>query len=93
MKLKLFIAAIMLLPFLTKAQLGDDKNKFTKADTLRGSLNENRDWCDVKKYIILVKPDFNTKSIEGATIISFKASEASSWISMLFKIHEPMILL
>ncbi len=71
MKLKLFIAAIMLLPFLTKAQLGDDKNKFTKADTLRGSLNENRDWWDVLRYDIEVKPDFQKKTIEGTVEIKF----------------------
>lgn len=73
MKLKLFIAAIMLLPFLTKAQLGDDKNKFTKADTLRGSLNENRDWWDVLRYDIeWVIPDTLNKTLHGQVKIVFK---------------------
>jgi aminopeptidase N len=75
MKMKLFIVLILLLPFLTKAQLGDDKNKFTKADTLRGSLNENRDWWDVLRYEIEVKPDYEKKEIKGVVKLTFKYSD------------------
>ena len=38
---------------------------FTKADTLRGSLNENRDWFDVKHYVISVVPNIENKTIQG----------------------------
>ena len=38
---------------------------FNKADSLRGSLNENRDWFDILKYEIDVSPDIETKSISG----------------------------
>ena len=38
---------------------------FTKADTLRGSLNDQRDWFDIMKYDITVQPFFETKSIKG----------------------------
>lgn len=41
---------------------------FTKADTLRGSLNENRDWFNVLEYNITVKPDIATKTIQGLCI-------------------------
>ena len=46
------------------AQLLQQKNTYTLADTLRGSLNENRDWWDVLRYDITVKPDFDKKEIE-----------------------------
>ena len=38
---------------------------FTKADTLRGSLNENRDWFDIKHYLIDLKPNIENKTIQG----------------------------
>jgi hypothetical protein len=59
MKHLLFLA--ILLPLLSAAQL-NTKKKFTKADTLRGSNNENRDWWDVLRYDIEVKPDYEAKS-------------------------------
>ncbi len=75
MKLKLFIVAIIFFPFLVQAQLGDDKKTFTKADSLRGSLNENRDWWDVLRYDIEVKPDYESKTIHGKTTIVFQGSK------------------
>ena len=36
---------------------------FTKADTLRGSLNDQRDWFDILKYDITVQPFFETKKV------------------------------
>jgi aminopeptidase N len=72
MKLKLIITAVLFLPFLSKAQLGQEKKTYTKADTLRGSLNENRDWWDVLRYDIEVRPDFQNKSIQGKTRILFQ---------------------
>jgi aminopeptidase N len=72
MKLKLLLITLGLLPFLTQAQLGDDKRKFTKADTLRGSLNENRDWWDVLRYNIEVTPDYEQKTITGKVEVKFK---------------------
>lgn len=58
---------VILLSFglTAEAQLMKPKPTFTKEDTLRGSLNENRDWWDVLRYEITVKPNFETKEIEG----------------------------
>ena len=56
-----------LIGTITKAQ------DFTKEDTLRGSLNENRIWWDVLYYDIEVNPDFDSKTITGKTIITFSA--------------------
>ena len=55
------------------AQLMEKKDVFTHADTLRGSLNPNRDWWDVLRYDITVKPDFEKKTIEGKTVITFNS--------------------
>ena len=42
-----------------------------ESDVLRGSLNENRDWFDIKRYVIDVTPNYEAKSIVG--IVSWKA--------------------
>ena len=42
-----------------------------ESDTLRGSLNENRDWFDIKRYVIDVTPNYESKSIVG--VVSWKA--------------------
>ncbi len=54
-------------PFLANTQ----QVKFTKADTLRGSLNANRNWWDVKRYDIEVEPDFDSKTIKGRSTLKF----------------------
>jgi len=53
---------------------------FTKADTLRGSLNENRDWFDILKYDIHVTPNFESKSIQGLVL----------WDAMVVKINKQL---
>ncbi len=63
---------------LATAQLMAKKETFTHADTLRGSLNPNRDWWDVLRYDITVKPDFEKKTIEGKTTIIYKSNRGLS---------------
>ena len=60
MKLFTFLFAFILIDLNTNAQ-----TVFTKADTLRGSLNENRDWFDIKHYLISVEPNIENKTIRG----------------------------
>jgi aminopeptidase N len=72
MKMKIFIAILAVAPLLAEAQLGAEKTKFTKEDTLRGSLNKNRTWWDVLRYDIEVKPDYERKTIQGKTTITYK---------------------
>ncbi len=55
----------------TNAQL-NKKEVFTKADTLRGSLNKNRDWWNVLQYDIEVKPDITQKTIQGKVNIKIQ---------------------
>jgi aminopeptidase N len=67
------VFAILFLIFCSlqsKAQLSS-KTIFTKADTLRGSITEYRDWWDVLSYQIRVKPNFETKEIVASNKISF----------------------
>ena len=46
---------------------------FTRRDTLRGTLNDNRSCYDVKHYDLLVRVDTSYQSIWGENTITFKA--------------------
>ena len=63
---------VLMATSLIQAQLLSPKEIFTRADTLRGSDNENRDWWDLQQYIINVTPDFKYKTISGSCSINFK---------------------
>lgn len=79
MKKILLATYCLLLANCINAQLTTPKNTFTKADTLRGSNNENRDWWDVLRYDITVKPDFDKKEIEGVCKITFRSNVDDSY--------------
>ena len=74
----------------SNAQLGVNKEKFTHADTLRGSLNPNRTWWDVMRYDIEVKPDYNSKTIQGAVTINFKINNSQKL--MQIDLQKPLII-
>lgn len=88
------IVAIFSLLFLqsnkTEAQLLSGPNKYTRADTLRGTINPERAWWDVKHYAVYVEPNFEEKTIEGKVDIKFKVLNAGS--IMQIDLQEPMQL-
>src|SRR5205085_12405378 len=86
-----FIICFNVFIHLSKAQLGEQKEKFTHADTLRGSLNPNRTWWDVLRYDIEVKPDYQSKTIIGKITISFKSS-ADRNRTMQIDLQQPLII-
>lgn len=63
---------------------------FNKADSLRGSLNENRDWFNILKYEIDVSPDIETKSISGFVIWRAKAIKPTKQIQI--DLQQPLII-
>ena len=98
---KYFLLTFSLLLFtcFSQAQLTiSNKQAFTKADTLRGSNNENRDWWDVMRYDIKVKPDFEKKEIEGKVVMTIKFNNREYWKKGIIKqfiqidLQEPLIL-
>lgn len=86
------VCSFALLGFtqLATAQLMAKKETFTHADTLRGSLNPNRDWWDILRYDITVKPDFEKKTIEGKVDIFIKTLKKSSLLQI--DLQEPLII-
>ena len=57
------------------AQPLNQKQKFTHQDTLRGSIGPEREWWDVLHYDVHVTPDYNARSIAGATTIKYKITK------------------
>lgn len=72
------------------AQPLNQKEVMTHQDTLRGSINAERDWWDVLHYAIEVSPDYNNKTIEGSNTITFKVLKPGS--IMQIDLQEPMEL-
>ena len=88
------MAAIVLLQLAVNAQLLSGKAEtFTHADTLRGSLNENRNWWNVMRYNINVTPDYETKTIKGQTEIVFSPIGTTNGSKKLqIDLQEPLIM-
>ncbi|HUS02513.1 MAG TPA: M1 family metallopeptidase [Chitinophagaceae bacterium] len=80
------IIAIFIFIFSSCISFG----QFTKADTLRGSINADRDWWDVMHYTILVTPDFLNKKIEGKVDIKFKVLYPGK--RMQIDLQQPLVL-
>lgn len=76
-------------PFFGVAQLMENKEVFTKADTLRGTLNPSRNWWNVQRYDITVTPNFDKQTIEGHTAISFSGNSDGL---MQIDLQQPLII-
>lgn len=61
---------------------------YARKDSLRGTLNAERTWWDVRHYALSVRPDFETKSISGSVTIRFVAD--GSHRIMQLDLQEPM---
>lgn len=72
--MKTYIVLILasILSFQTSAQLFSSKQKFTKADSLRGCLRPERTAFDMLKYDLNVQVKPKEKFIQGYNSITFK---------------------
>lgn len=75
-KSPLLLLAMLLAMLNSNGQsLLNQKNKYTRADTLRGSLRAGRTCYDVTYYDLQVKIDTAQKTVTGSNRIVFKAVE------------------
>lgn len=65
-----------------KAQLFQKDQRFSRADSLRGYLSEDRTCYDVKYYDLSVEPGINAQRISGVNIIRFKVLRNTSRIQL-----------
>ena len=85
MKYLIILISILLVGTTTSAQ-----TVFTKADTLRGSLNENRDWFDIKHYVISVEPNIINKTIQGE--VRWNAITTKTNNNIQIDLQQPLII-
>lgn len=84
------IVAILCLPKSTCAQPLNQKGKFTRQDTLRGSITPERAWWNVVFYNIYVAPDYKSKTIKGWNQLGFSVNSYSRNKKMQIDLQEPM---
>ncbi|MGF1924344.1 MAG: M1 family metallopeptidase [Bacteroidia bacterium] len=91
MKLKFgFLVLSCLLAISLNAQV---IKKFTRADTLRGTLTAERVWWDVQRYELAVEPNFLDKTISGSNEIAYKVVKPNSGqIKMQIDLQEPLVI-
>jgi hypothetical protein len=83
---------ILCLCFLTGGAqlLTPEKQAYTHADTLRGSVGPERAWWNLLKYELSVEPDFAGRSLHGSNAVTFAA--ISEGQTMQIDLQEPMQL-
>ncbi|WP_312822005.1 M1 family metallopeptidase [Epilithonimonas sp.] len=88
MSKKLLLLSI-LISGVSQAQFFEDA-KPTKIDTLKGSNTEFRNFWDIKKYDIVVEPNFEAKSIKGSNKISLTIEKDVKNPTFQIDLQKPM---
>ncbi|MBI2722600.1 MAG: M1 family metallopeptidase [Bacteroidetes bacterium] len=78
-----FIILIIVLGICFKSNA-----QYSKGDSLRGTINENRLWWDVQHYHLNVEVDVNQKFIKGCTNIIYKTLTKQK--KMQIDLQEPL---
>lgn len=78
-----FIILIIILGICFKSNA-----QYSKGDSLRGTINENRAWWDVQHYHLNVEVDVNQKFIKGYTNIIYKSLTTQK--KMQIDLQEPL---
>jgi aminopeptidase N len=84
------------IAFLFFANTSISAQNFSKQDTLRGSLNVNRNWWDVARYDLKVFVDIENKNLVGENKIAFintgDLDMQKKIQTMQIDLQEPMLL-
>lgn len=92
MTMKKLVLLLGLISIITNAQVLNNKQEFTRQDSLRGTNNEFRNWWDVKKYKVSVEPDYQSKSIKGKTTITFDKIAPQQSDLLQIDLQDPMMV-
>jgi aminopeptidase N len=86
----LLVCLFSSLPAALEAQITSQRESYTRADTLRGSIGPGRAWWDVTWYDIAVTPDYSAKRIRGTVTMHFRVLATGD--RMQIDLQEPMQL-
>lgn len=88
MKYRLLLLFVLIISSI-EAQLLQNKNDFTRQDTLRGSITPEREWWDLTYYHLDIEVKPELKFISGKNTIQYKViSEPNEF--MQIDLQEPM---
>jgi len=79
---------LLLVMMHAQAQLFDNKESFTHADTIRGSITPERSWWNVTHYDLTIRFNEENKTLEGKNTISFRVEDTGS--SMQIDLMQPL---
>ena len=88
-KIIIFLICILHISNLNAQQ---DNEKFSLADTLRGSITPERGWWDVLRYDLSFTPDYLNKSITGSNSIIYKVVKLNAATKMQIDLKDPLII-
>ena len=73
---------------LTAQGIFQEKNDFTRQDSLRGMITAERSWWDLNYYHLDIKVDPKNKSIKGSNTVGYKVLKSHKL--MQIDLQEPM---
>ena len=86
----IFFFGCLFLAASCDGQLLHQLRKFTRQDTLRGTITPERAWWDVVCYRIAINTDYENKSIEGKCEIQFRVLKEGN--RMQIDLQQPMTI-
>ncbi|MEJ6793022.1 MAG: M1 family peptidase, partial [Lacinutrix sp.] len=71
-RITLFVFTLFLTSSVFGQGLIEEKNNFTRQDTLRGSITQEREWWNLSYYYLDIKVNPDEKTISGKNTIQYK---------------------
>jgi len=87
--MKKYISTLILLIAITFSY-AQRSQTYTRQDSLRGSITNERAWWDLLKYNLIVAVDPENQSIKGSNIIKYKVLEPN--MVMQIDLQPPMVI-
>ncbi len=83
---------VLTIPSLSCAQPLHQSHKFTRQDSLRGTITPERAWWNVVSYNIQVTPDYQSKTIKGWNQVTFSVLKGGKKKKMQIDLQQPLII-
>jgi aminopeptidase N len=87
-KFKIILVLSLMINLANAQNNANNEVKFTKQDSLRGSITPERAWWDLKQYYLDIKVDPATKTITGSNKVVYKVLK--NYQTMQIDLQEPM---
>ena len=89
-KITFFVFALLLTSSTYAQGLLEDKNNFTRQDTLRGSITPEREWWDLTYYHLDIEVNPEEKTISGKNTIQYKVLKPHQVLQL--DLQPPLVL-